>query len=220
MRRVLLRGALRAVSRPQARSIFSWAAIPLPHRDQFPQKTRWFKENFAVIEAPSAVTSQHGQVLYSEIALELDQLKHTDWTFNFNPYWADACAAHTAAFQKMYNGGGLMFGPNLSSATEEKAAVEAVLKEYQHTLSWAEKVEAVYTQIYDQRFALEREVWSPYERERILAGLIQLYLDFMPTVPKEFQVKVKRELEYHVFSLRRMVFDAPNVKAQFPVFMA
>lgn len=53
-----------------------------------------------------------------------------------------------------------------------------------------------------------------------MAGVIQLYLDFMPTLPKGYQAKVKRELEYHVFSLRRMVFDAPNVKAQFPILMA
>ena len=42
----------------------------------------------------------------------------------------------------------------------------ALEREYQNILSWAEKVEAVYTEIYDQRFALEREVFSPYERER------------------------------------------------------
>lgn len=214
----------------QARGIFSWAAVPLPHRDKYPQKTRWFKENYAVINAPKEVTSSAGQVLYSEVAAELDQLKHTDWTFNFNPYWTDACMAHSAAFRGMYERGssGVLFGlakmvtlvPDLSAAAEEKAVVEALIEEYQHTLRWAQKVEAVYTQIYDQRFMLEREVFEPYERERILAGLIQLYLDFMPTVPKEFHAKVKRELEYHVFSLRRMVFDAPNVKAQFPVLMA
>lgn len=183
-----------------------------------------------MINAPKEVTSKHGQVLYSEIALELDQLKHTDWTFNFNPYWSDACMAHSAAFRGMYDrgNGGILLGlakaitlvPDLSGAKEEKAAVEALLTEYQTVLGLAEKVEAVYTQIYDQRFLVEREVWEPYERERILAGLIQLYLDFIPTVPKEYQAKVKRELEYHVFSLRRMIFDAPNVKAQFPILMA
>lgn len=40
-------------------------------------------------------------------------------------------------------------------------------REYQQVLSLAEKVEAVYTEIFDQRFKLEREVWEPYERERL-----------------------------------------------------
>jgi hypothetical protein len=213
-----------------ARSIFTWGAVPLPHRDKHPHKTRWFKENFAVIDAPKEVTSSHGQVLCSELKADLDQLVHTDWTYSFNPYWIDVARSHTAAYQSIYEGqyvgpiSGLakLVGliPNLSASTEEKNAVLSLLTKLQYTLDWAQKVEAIYTQIFDQRFILEREVWEPYERERILAGLIQLYLGFIHTVPKEFHTKVKRELEYHIFSLRRMVFDAPNVKAQFPVLMA
>jgi hypothetical protein len=155
---------------------------------------------------------------------------HTDWTYNFNPYWIDVARSHTAAFGVMYEGKypGPVCGvaklvgliPDLSQSSTEKTCIEPLLKELQSTLEWAQKAEAVYTQIFDQRFKLEREVWEPYERERILAGLIQLYLDFIPTVPKQFHVKVKREIEYHIFSLRRMVYDAPNVKAQFPTLMA
>lgn len=213
-----------------ARPIFTWGLVPHEFRDKAPHKTRYFKENFAIVNAPEVVKSEQGQVIYSEMSADLDQLMHTDWTYQFNPYWVDQKESHEMAIATMYEGGssGIMGSigkaagllPDLSQNTEEKVALKGVLSEFSEVVEWAMKTEAVYSQIFDQRFKLERSVWVPYERERILAGLIQMYLEYYETVPDKFKLKVKRELEYHIFSLRRMVPDCPNVKGAFPTFMA
>jgi hypothetical protein len=212
-----------------ARGVLTWSLIAHEWRDKAPHKTRWFKENFAFVDAPSH-WSEQGQVMQSEIKADLDQLLHTDWTYNRNAYWPDVLASHDMAFGAIYEGKsaglvgsiGKMTGmlPNLSSKTDEKEEIAKQLSDLRTAVEWAEKTEAVYTTIFDQKFKLEREVWEPFEREKILAGLIQMYLEFIQTVPQEFKVKVKRELEYHLFALRRMVFDCPNVKRAFPTFMA
>eukprot|EP00992_Anisonema_acinus_P009701 TRINITY_DN5895_c0_g1_i3.p1 TRINITY_DN5895_c0_g1~~TRINITY_DN5895_c0_g1_i3.p1 ORF type:complete len:229 (+),score=33.18 TRINITY_DN5895_c0_g1_i3:54-740(+) len=213
------------------RSLWTWGMVHHEFRDKAPHKTRWFKENFAVIDAPSSIKSEHGKVLFSEIQHDLDQLMHTDWTSFFNSYWRDVAASHARAYGLMYQNlavGGLIGGfakgvgllPDLSGNTEEKELINEQLQELQRAVEWAYKTEAVYTRVYDERFILERHVWEPFEREKIFAGLIQMHLDHLEALPKDYQKKVKREMEYHIFALRRMVHDIPNVKRVFPVLMA
>jgi len=233
MLRTALVAGLRGSGPPLARrGLFTWSLInPKHYGGDAIHKTRYFKENFAIVDAPKAIHSEHGRVMYSEIQADLDQLLYTDWTYLFNPYWADQVHSHVTAFQLLYDGRppsspativGRLLGqlPNLSDRLEEKQLISEPLKEFQETVEWAYKTEAIYSQIFDQRFHMERAVWEPFERERVLAGLVQLYLDYFQTVPDKFKVKVKRELEYHLFSLRRMVPDCPNVKRAFPTLMA
>eukprot|EP00668_Euglena_longa_P022435 GGOE01027920.1.p1 GENE.GGOE01027920.1~~GGOE01027920.1.p1 ORF type:complete len:244 (+),score=71.02 GGOE01027920.1:31-732(+) len=233
MFRLVTAGARRAAVHAVAtRGLFTWGLV---NHDEFRSKavhkTRYFKENFAFLDAPAAIKSQQGRVMYSELQADLDQLVHTDWTYQFNPYWPDILASHTMAYGMLYEGQsgstpstilGRMTGllPNLSGSAEEKEAIKKVIGEFKEALEWAQKSEAVYSQIFDQRFKMERAVWDTFEREKILAGLIQLYLEYFQTVPDKFKRKVCRELEYHVFSMRRMVHDCPNVKRAFPTLMA
>eukprot|EP00667_Euglena_gracilis_P024159 EG_transcript_27641 len=210
-----------------ARGLFTWGLINHDEfRGQAIHKTRYFKENFAVVDAPASIQSQQGRVMYSEIQADLDQLLHTDWTYQFNPYWADIAESHTMALEMLYEGRpgttpGTVLGrltgllPDLSDRMEERDTIKKTLGELKEALEWAQKTEAVYSQIFDQRFKMERTVWDAFEREKVLAGLVQMYLEFFQTVPDKFKRKVKRELEYHVFSLRRMVHDCPNVKRAF-----
>eukprot|EP01012_Entosiphon_sulcatum_P068819 TRINITY_DN99256_c0_g1_i1.p1 TRINITY_DN99256_c0_g1~~TRINITY_DN99256_c0_g1_i1.p1 ORF type:complete len:227 (-),score=25.56 TRINITY_DN99256_c0_g1_i1:73-753(-) len=212
---------------PRGRAIWTWGSVPeVASTKGAPtwHRTRYFNEHFAKDTAPEWFTT-HGQSLYSLIKADLEQLRSTDWTYGFSGYWDDLVENHREEFTTLYEPSCRRFSKALVGDfsedvhATERNEIEKLLNELESTLELASRVEEVYTAIHDVRFKLEREVWDGFEREKLLAGLVDLVLRFQHDVPKEHRAKVKRELEAHVFSLRRNCPDIPNVKREFPDFM-
>eukprot|EP01060_Flectonema_neradi_P004957 TRINITY_DN1327_c0_g2_i1.p1 TRINITY_DN1327_c0_g2~~TRINITY_DN1327_c0_g2_i1.p1 ORF type:complete len:219 (+),score=33.84 TRINITY_DN1327_c0_g2_i1:44-700(+) len=167
--------------------------------------------------------SSGGSQLISAIEHDINRILAVDWTTDFSGFWADQVATHQNAYTNLYEGGCGLFGSFVSlkdPPAEEKQHIKARLQYLQSALKWAEQCESNYTEIFDQRFKMQREVFAAPEREMILASCTELCEKFAADVPSEFRRKATKDLEWHLWNLRHWVWDAPRVKAAFPITMA
>ena len=72
-------------------------------------------------------------------------------------------------------------------AVEEKSHVKARLAYLQSALKWAEECETRYTELFDLRFKMQREVFDATAREGILASCTEMCEEFAATAPAEFR---------------------------------
>ncbi|KAJ9470139.1 succinate dehydrogenase subunit [Diplonema papillatum] len=163
--------------------------------------------------------SPAGTKLASAIRHDTDRLMHTDWTTDFSAFWDDQVHMHENEYVNLYEGG---LNPLISlftsvenATTEEKDVVKKDLKYLQACHKWANKSNEIYTYIFDERFRMQREVFDPVEREKILASCTEMVEKFRDEVPADFRKKAAKDVEWHLWNLRHWVWDAPATKAVF-----
>eukprot|EP01062_Namystynia_karyoxenos_P075267 TRINITY_DN7248_c0_g1_i1.p1 TRINITY_DN7248_c0_g1~~TRINITY_DN7248_c0_g1_i1.p1 ORF type:complete len:231 (+),score=70.10 TRINITY_DN7248_c0_g1_i1:103-795(+) len=229
MRRAFSRRAVAVAPARGARAVHTaWGGFSSPNG--------WFADTFGFSKQRSADLlyvpktgrwdfSPTGQYLHSAIKDDIRRLLATDWTHGFDGWWIDQVASHEAVFDAAYNkthvGLDLLVSkPDENKAAEERAVIHKDLMYLKSVLDCALQTEKCYTVIFDQKFVLQRHIWDPVEREKILAGCCEMFEDFKAKCPAEFKHKAVKELEWHLFGLRHYVWDSPETKAAFPRLMA
>jgi len=172
------------------------------------------------VAVPAGVQlSKTEQYLLSAIEDDINRLMSIDWTFDFDPFWRDRVNQHGETFDIMYKPGRgfskLIFG-NYSENRQGRALLESKMNRLKATLEWAEETERCFSSIANARFHMQREVWDAFEREKILAGCVELVDDFKKKVPAEFYRKAVGELDNHLMVMRHWIWDCPNAKRTYP----
>ena len=75
----------------------------------------------------------------------------------------------------------------VGKCAEEKAAVLKKLRYFEAAFETANECQEIYSEIFDQRFRMQRSVWSAVEREKILAGCTEMCEAFAAKAPAEFR---------------------------------
>lgn len=232
MRRVCSRGSASvaaAVMVGQSRSVYSiWGSVVL--EEPMSQNKTWAErltsqheyrsfanQTIAEVPAPAGVClSATEQYLLSAIEDDTKRLMGVDWTFDFDPFWRDRVQQHVDTFAIIYtegrNGIAKMIFGNGSSNKDAKLVIERKLNVLKATIQWAEDTERVYSAIANARFHMQREVFDAFEREKILAGCVEIVEDFKKRVPVDFNRKAVGELDNHLMNMRHWIWDCPNAK--------
>eukprot|EP01059_Diplonema_ambulator_P025767 TRINITY_DN42868_c0_g1_i1.p1 TRINITY_DN42868_c0_g1~~TRINITY_DN42868_c0_g1_i1.p1 ORF type:complete len:221 (+),score=57.24 TRINITY_DN42868_c0_g1_i1:68-730(+) len=165
-----------------------------------------------------------GRRLASSLQHDTERLLASDWTTDYSSFWVDQLEAHKLAYTNLYEGGvnpiAGFFTALSSFKPEEAAAIQRQINYFSSVVKWAEEAQDIYSEIFDQRFHMQRGVWDAIEREKILAGCTEMVVDYGNRVPAEFKRKATKDIEWHLWNLRHWVWDAPNTKAAFPRVMA
>lgn len=223
-------GSLVAASvAPSTRSIYTmWGSTP-QEPQVFQNKTHLYrlsdKENlhcfdflnFPAVEDPALGPMKKSErYLLSAIDEDTKRILSVDWTYEFCPFWRDRVESHEELFDVLYNPGRLLrkflIGSCVNDASSHRPLVETRLNYLRSALHWAEETEKRYTAIWEVRFKMQREVFEPFEREKILAGCVEIYEDFGKQVPHEFKRKAMQDLGYHVGNMRHWIWSTPNIK--------
>ncbi|CUG06687.1 Hypothetical protein, putative [Bodo saltans] len=227
--RVIATPSAALVAGQQVRSVYSiWGSVVL--EEPMSQNKTWaeritsqheyrsfINQTIAEVPAPSGVTlSATEQYLLSAIEDDTKRLLSVDWTFDFDPFWRDRVQQHVDTFTIIYTEdrnkfAKIIFG-NSSSNKEAKLFVERKLNVLKATIQWAEDTERVYSAIANARFHMQREVFDAFEREKILAGCVEIVDDFKKRVPVDFSRKAVGELDNHLMNMRHWIWDCPNAK--------
>ena len=157
--------------------------------------------------------------LYSAIQDDIKRLMGVDWTYDFDSMWRDRLQSHQGLFNTLYKRSSLLLCflvGDASANTEGRMEVERALNQLHSTLKWAEETERCYSAIAKARFQMQREVFEAFEREKILAGCVEVVEGFKASVPSEYRRKACAELEFHLGNMRHWVWDCPNAKRTFP----
>jgi hypothetical protein len=159
------------------------------------------------------------QYLLSAIEDDIVRLTALDWTVEFDSFWKDRIRSHEMTFETLYIQGRrplrkYLLG-NFSDNVAARDAVQARLTYLQSILQIAEGTERRFSTVAKTRFRMQREVFDPLEREKLLAACVEAVDAWTAEVPSVFQRKVKMELELHVSNLRHWVNDSPNAKMWF-----
>lgn len=238
MRRVCIRPLTRAVPAAaallnHARGVYSiWGSVVL--EAPMAQNKTWAERitsqhayrSFANQNFPEAVVPENvclsatEQYLLSAIEDDSKRLMGVDWTFDFDPFWRDRVQQHIDTFGIIYtenrNSFAKMIFGNASDNKEGKLLIERKLNVLKSIMHCAEETERVFSAIANARFHMQREVFDAFEREKILAGCVQIVEDFKKTVPVDFHRKAVGELDNHLMNMRHWVWDCPNAKRTFP----
>eukprot|EP01064_Diplonema_japonicum_P011734 TRINITY_DN1917_c0_g3_i1.p1 TRINITY_DN1917_c0_g3~~TRINITY_DN1917_c0_g3_i1.p1 ORF type:complete len:221 (+),score=50.65 TRINITY_DN1917_c0_g3_i1:65-727(+) len=193
-------------------SLFSWGAC-----------RGSVNTHFRVLPEFKNYTSQ-GQKLASSIKHDTERLLANDWTTDYSSFWADQLEAHKLAHTNLYEKGvnplAGMFTSLSEFKPEEKAAILQQINYFASAVKWADQAQDVYSEIFDQRFVMQRGVTDPIEREKTLAACTEMVVNYSERVPSEFRRKAMKDVEWHLWNLRHYVWDSPNVKSAFPRVMA
>lgn len=169
--------------------------------------------------------------LHSALSDDTQRLLRVDWTTELDPFWRDRVESHAVLYDTLYGDATawgvrrLIFGRAAASSTAAGAEgalspaqqeAQSKLAYLRSVLKWAEQCEACYSSIYKARFSMQRGVFCPIEREKILAGCVAMCNTFKAEVPAEFRRKATQDLEWHLGILRHWVWDCPNAKQHFP----
>ena len=157
--------------------------------------------------------------LYSAIQEDIKRLMGVDWTYDFDSMWRDRVDSHHSLYRTLYNRSSMLlcFLVGDASANKEgRQEMDCVLNQLDSTLKWAEETERCYSAIAKARFQMQREVFEAFEREKILAGCVEVVENFKASVPSEFRRKACAELDFHLGNMRHWVWDCPNAKRTFP----
>jgi hypothetical protein len=212
--------------RTGARSVQSiWGSFTL-HSSE-PHLTRVFTQSkfrsFDTSHVPELDTlgcTTEEQYLLSAIKDDTQRLLKVDWTYDFDPFWADRVDSHARLFEVLYfpdrNRIRRMFVGSASPNSTARKEIEASLNYLKEALRWAMETEKNYTAIVNERYAMQRAVFDALEREKILAGCADLCERFKLQVPNEFRRKATTDLEAHLGNMRHWVWDCPNAKMHFP----
>lgn len=152
--------------------------------------------------------------LNSAIEDDIKRLMSVDWTYEFDPFWRDRVNSHANLYKIVYTPG-FNFAKHVFGHSGNDKAKELIgrkLAKLQSTLKWAEETERRYTSIVNERFRMQREVFDAFEREKILAGCVELSEEFKEMVPSDFRRKAIGELENHLMNMKHWIWDCPNAK--------
>lgn len=168
------------------------------------------------ITAPTHALAESEVYLRNAIEEDIKRLSTIDWTVEFDGFWKDAIASHQMLFEVLYvpNRRPLrkfIFG-NFSHHAEAVEACKIRLSFLRSMIELAETTEKLYTAIFNTRFDMQREIFDPLQREKLLAACYCQVDEWVAQVPSEFQRKVKMELELPLSNLRHWVNGAPNAK--------
>lgn len=210
------------------RDIYSiWTSVP---QEKPLLKTPW-KDRITAFRSTRSFNFWHSPVktidgtklnavetyLNSAIEDDLKRLMAVDWTYEFDSFWRDRVNSHAALYKIVYTPGFSFFKHIFGNSNNEAARLEIgrKLNQLQATLKWAEETERRYTSIANARFHMQREVFDAFEREKILAGCVELCEEFKNEVPSDFKRKAVGELENHLMNMRHWIWDCPNAKQTF-----
>jgi len=174
----------------------------------------------------TADMSAQGSYLLSGIQYDLQKLSEVDWTAEFDSFWADQVKGHEKMYDILYTdqGGRLykfLVGDRRGAQFEaERKTILRDLNILRATLKWAQRTERCFTAIAQTRFTMQREVWCPIERERLLLGCAEAYVAFTQEVPAQFEKKATKELQWHLTTMRHWVWDCPNAKRVYSRLLA
>ena len=160
------------------------------------------------------------QEVYLLNAIEDDykRIMSVDWTVEFDPFWADRVESHQKLFNTLYTRGSglrrMMIGSYPDSEGKLQAAI--ALNKLQACLKWATACETSYSKIIEERYVMQRQVYDPVQREKILAGCVEVCEEFKKDVPVEFKRKAVADLEWHLGNMRHWIWDCPNAKQTYP----
>ena len=163
--------------------------------------------------------SEPEQYLISAVEDDAKRIMSVDWTVEFDPFWRDRLRSHEQLFNTLYKPGSGVRKMLIGSATggeESKNQAEAALNRLRSILKWAEECERRYSLIAQARFKMQREVFDPFEREKILASCVEVCDEYKAKVPAEFRRKACSDLEWHLGNMRHWIWDCPNAKQHFP----
>jgi hypothetical protein len=175
--------------------------------------------NTPSVAKPGSGLSEPEEYLISALQDDYQRVLGVDWTVEFDPFWKDRLVSHERMFDTLYgHGQGLrrMLLGNYSHNTEAKQKAEATLNRLRSAIKWAEECERAYSQIFQARFIMQREVFDAFQREKILAGCVEVVENFKAAVPEEFKRKATSDLGCHLGNMRHWVWDCPNAKQEFP----
>ena len=163
-----------------------------------------------------ASISEQGSYLLSQIIHDIDKLKKVDWTVEFDPFWEDQVENHKNLHSEIYKEqsfvAGLLYPKNRIENENEGKIVGFALNYLQSMVECAFRTEAVYSQIFYAKFAMQRGVRDSVEREKILLGCAHAYDNFQKEVISEHAKKAVKELHWHLMGIRHWVWDCPNAK--------
>ncbi|KEG12424.1 succinate dehydrogenase subunit [Trypanosoma grayi] len=235
MRRHVLRATIAAAPAASllvapARGIYTvWGSTP---NEEWATRTPWIKRitnqrqyrsfefwHVPVVEEPDGVTlSAVETYLLSCIEDDTNRLMNISWTYDFDPFWKDRVNSHNMLFDIIYKNRypvyKYLFG-DYSSNEAARSHIEKKLNYLTSMMHWAAMTERRYTAIVKARYAVQREVWNAVERERYLAGCVEIVESFKRKIPKEFASKAIGELENDLVNMRHWVWDCPNAKRTF-----
>lgn len=168
---------------------------------------------------PGLKLSPAEEYLFSAMDDDTKRIMAVDWTVEFDSFWVDRVQSHEMMFDYLYSTqkgwmAKWMFG-NCSRNTDAKAAATTKLNYLKSALKWAQESEKAYSAIANARFEMQRDVFDPLQREKILAGCVEVSDKLADRVPTEFKRKATMDVEWHVNNMRHWVWDAPNAKQHF-----
>ncbi|AAZ11811.1 hypothetical protein, conserved [Trypanosoma brucei brucei TREU927] len=227
----LVKAAAAPVLTESARGIYTtWASIPL---EPWATKEPWLKrltnqsryrsfEFWHVPEAKAPTGIKFSSVelyLLSGIEDDTNRLLNLSWTYDFDSFWRDRVDAHEMLYNSIYKKpsfiSGFLFG-NYSDNEAGRKHIEKKLNYLKSVLLWAFATEHCHSAIVKARFVMQRDVWNALERERYLAGCLEVVETFKKEIPQEFAKKAIEELQNDLTAMRHWVWDCPNVKRAFP----
>lgn len=170
-------------------------------------------------EEARAALSNTETYLLSAIEDDITRMMAVDWTFDFDPFWRDRVQQHVDTFSILYQPGKgiakMMFGNQQHNAVGRNL-IEPKLNRLKAILSCAEETERRFSAIANARFHMQREVFDGLEREKILAGCVDIVEEFKQIVPEDFKRKAVGELDNHLMNMRHWIWDCPNAKRTYP----
>nr|CCC90964.1 unnamed protein product [Trypanosoma congolense IL3000] len=214
-----------------SRSIYTtWVSIPL---EPWATKQPWFERltnqsqyrsfefwHVPEVTAPAGIELSPVELyLLSHIEDDTKRLLNLSWTYDFDSFWEDRVDSleklNDSIYKKSRSISCFVFGNHSKNVAGQKY-IERKLNYLKSVLHWALATERCYTTIVKARFTMQRDVWNAFERERYLAGCLEVVEEFKKEVPEEFASKAVEELQNHLTSMRHWVWDCPNVKRAFP----
>lgn len=158
--------------------------------------------------------------LASAVEDDIRRLLAVDWTVEFDSFWRDRVRSHLMTFDTLYVPDRRplrrFFLGNAVHNVQVRDAVKKRLNYLESILDVAEATEKHYSTVAKTRFLMQREVFDPLQREKLLARCYEAVDAFTASCPAEFQRKAKTELELHLSNLRHWTCDSPNAKMWFP----
>lgn len=156
--------------------------------------------------------------LLSSIEDDTNRLLNLSWAYDFDPYWEDVVYSHTEMFKTLYKGAHpfrRIFLGNHSNKMKEMEYIEKKLNRLRDLYEWARVTERIYTSIYKTRYMMQRTIFNQLERERYLAGCVDLVEEVRKHVPAELEDKIMSELDVHLTNLRHWTNGCPVAKTTF-----